>query len=84
MRFRHHRANLIESLNTTREFKNKEELLNHLNFIYGTKGETVIDIRFDYAGFDERTNWNTYYVLIKKDSYLSDYGIVGMSDDEFV
>ena len=84
MRFRQHRASLKESLNTTREFKNKEELLNHLNFIYCTKEESVIDIRFDYAGFDERTNWNTYYVLIKKDNYLNDYGIVGMSDGEFV
>ena len=79
MRYRDHRGSLDESMKTVKEFYTIEELKQHLNKSCNKFGKSVKTIKFMYAGFDERINWHTFYVIqIFEDE--TDPKIVGMSD----
>lgn len=79
MRYRDHKGGLAESLKTVRNVNNKMELLNYLTEQYSDCGEGITELKFEHLGMDERTNWETYYVLIKlqgQDNFI----VAGMSD----
>lgn len=79
MKYRRHRGGLRESLETTVEINNLNELINHIESNYHIK---VKDINFDYVGYDERTRWETYNVSIKTEHEKS-FHIIGMSNSIF-
>ena len=74
MKFRHHRGGLKESMNTTVEVQTIDELKRVISF-------NVEDVKFEYAGMDERTGWNTFYVLAKRYG-RDEFHVAGMSDSE--
>jgi hypothetical protein len=78
LKYRDHRGSLDASMETVQEFSSKQELLAYLNTnsIY-----EVTDVKFVYAGYDPRINWNTWYVL----EHVNEWGwiVVGMSDEKF-
>ena len=65
MKFRFHRGGFKESMETTIEVKDIEELAEALEF--------PKEIVFQPCGIDERNGWDTFYVI-------ADDKIVGMSD----
>ena len=76
MRFREHRGNLYDSLKTTIEIKDKQELyeilredLNHFYFDF-----SIDDMQCIPQGFDRRCGWDTYLITIKN------FGVIGMTD----
>tara|TARA_R110000796_G_scaffold122806_2_gene237142 strand:+ start:132 stop:389 length:258 start_codon:yes stop_codon:yes gene_type:complete len=79
MRYREHKGGLAESLKTEIKIDSKFELLKHLNKQYNSFNKTISKLKFKHIGIDDRTGWNTYYVLIKLkgDDYFS---VIGMSD----
>lgn len=67
-------------MQTVIEVKSREELAEYLT----RKGQFALgdevvpsEIKFQHVGYDERTRWDTYYVLIDV------MGIVGLSDGKF-
>lgn len=82
MKYRHHRGGLEESLKTTVEVSTLEELIIHLNAVWGCWGKIVEEVKFQYCGMDERIDWDTYYVLQRlhgEDTWT----VAGMSDGVF-
>lgn len=79
MLYRDHRGSLEDSMKTVQEFHSKEAFNKHLNTIFSDYNRVVIDVRFEYKGFDPRIRWETYYVFIKLDGQ-SEFNIVGMSN----
>lgn len=80
MLFRFHRGGLAESMKTAVEVKTLQELRNIIEKELQT--ELIADLEFKYVGFDNRVNWNTYYVT----THTALYGkhVVGMSNtDQF-
>jgi len=82
IKYRDHRGSLKESLETTQEFDTLDGLKNYLAGTLNRKyyGNTKIEtVKFEYARFDERCDWDTYYVSFKLNN-KKDFFIVGMSD----
>lgn len=76
MLFRYHRGGLAESLETTINIKDKQELykilqdeLKRWNFFFNIEDIECIDY-----GYDNRCNWQTYLISIKN------FGVVGMTN----
>lgn len=63
MKYRDHRGGLKESMETVIEVHNVQEIIDHLNRIYESTGMIVEEVKFGANIFDERTGWDTYYVL---------------------
>jgi hypothetical protein len=83
MRYRHHRGGLEESLDTTVKVNSLEELLAHINKVWKPFGKIVEEIKFDYACMDDRTGWDTYYVLQRLQGE-DRWTVAGMSDGNFL
>ena len=79
MRYRDHLGSLSESMRTVQEFIKIEEIKDHLNKFYNQFGKSVVEIRFEHIGMDERINWDTYYVLQRLEG-SSNFTVAGMSD----
>ena len=78
MKFRLHRELYEDSMSEIRIFNNKKGLEDYLNKIYNPYLK-VEDIKFKYAYYDPRNDWETYYVLVKffeEENYI----VSGMSD----
>lgn len=71
MKFRQHRGSLIESLETTEEFKTVKALLLYLQKELNINVEKL---KCKYLGYDNRCNWNTYLL------YEKGFGVIGMTD----
>ena len=63
IKYRDHRCSLIESMKTETKFETIEKLKEHINKQYKMFGQEVEEIKFKYVGYDNRINWDTYYVL---------------------
>lgn len=80
MKYRRHRGSLEESMKTIVEVNSKEELLLIIQEDwkdYEIIRDVIIDERCIY---DERTGWNTHYVIAK--IWASEF-VCGMSDGTF-
>ncbi len=77
MKYRDHRGSLKQSMKTVIEVSSIDDIINHLNSVSFYK--KVVKIKFEYACYDERIGWNTYYVLAK---YKGERGfkVAGMAD----
>mgnify|MGYP001206502406 CR=1 FL=1 len=82
MLFRLHRGLLTASMDTVININNIEELKTYIKSDLNILHSDIQDIKFYHIGFDDRTGWDTYYVLVKIDS-ISDHFIVGMSNNKF-
>jgi len=69
MKFRFHRGGFQESMDTTIEVKNMDELIDHLNLPH--------KLTFQHCGLDSRNGWDTYYVVAND-------VVIGMTDGLFV
>ena len=81
MKYRDHKGGLSASLETTREILSINELKEHLNSFFKHYGKEVEEIKFEHIGIDERTGWDTFYVLQRLKNE-SDFTIAGMSDGQ--
>ena len=68
MKFREHRGQLSDSMNTQIEVHSEKELLEHINSMYEPFKITFDKVKFKYVGFDDRINQETYYVCILIDN----------------
>ena len=82
MKFRQHRGSLSESMETTTEVNSIDDIIEIQNKAYSWCGKEVAEIKFTYCDFDERINWNTYYVL-QRFKGSEDFVVAGMSDGKF-
>lgn len=64
IRFRWHRGGIEESLETTREFPDKNELEQYIRDDMEKWGVVDFKITYDYVGYDDRCKCNTWYVCI--------------------
>lgn len=76
MKYRDHRGGLNDAMATAQEFTNISQLKAHLSNIFNEK---IVEIKFEYACYDDRIGWDTYYVCIKLKND-KEFGAVGMSD----
>lgn len=83
MKFRFHRGGYDKSMATEIHVSSREELIEAIQAQID-KGMSfpVEEIKFDYAGFDDRCNWDTWHVSIKW-PFEWNWGVVGMSDGVF-
>ena len=79
MKYRDHRGSLSDSMETVQEVSTIEEIKQHLNKFYNQFGKSVVEIKFEHVGMDDRINWDTYYVLKRLDKE-TDFTVAGMSD----
>jgi len=79
MKYRDHKGSLSDSMETEQEVSNIEDIKKHLNKFYNKFGKSVAEIKFEYIGFDERTNWDTYCVLHRLEGE-NEFKVAGMSD----
>ena len=79
MKFREHRGQLSDSMATQIKVNSEKELLEHINSTYEPCGMSFDKVKFQYVGFDERINQETYYVSILIDNCWS---CIGMSDSD--
>lgn len=79
MKYRDHKGGLEESMATVQEFETKEELLEYLDKRWAFMVE---DISFKHMGYDDRVDWDTYYVLAHLAGFKKPV-VVGMSNDKF-
>lgn len=82
IKYRDHRGSLSDSMKTVQEVSCVEDIKRHLNEFYNEFGKSVAEIRFSYAGKDERVNWNTYYVMFRLEGERK-FTVAGMSDGCF-
>lgn len=82
MKYRDHRGGLSKSLSTTQEVKAEDDIIAHLNTIYAPFKKAIAEIKFEYCGYDDRTGWDTYYVLQRLEGE-SHFTVTGMSDGIF-
>lgn len=81
MKYRDHKGSLAKSMSTQREIKTIDELMQYLNDGWSFLGKEVEEVKFEYCGYDERIDWNTFYVL-QRFKGESKFTVVGMSDGE--
>ena len=79
MKYRDHRGSLSASMETVQEVSSIEEIKHHLNKFYNQFGKSVVEIKFNHIGMDDRVNWDTYYVLQRLDGE-DGFTVAGMSD----
>ena len=79
MKYRNHTGSLSDSMKTVKEFTSIEQIKEHLNKFYNHNGKFVEEIKFVYLGWDNRVNWDTYYVLMRLNNEV-DFKIAGFSD----
>lgn len=79
IRFRFHRGGLKESMETATTIKNYECLSQ---YIYEETGFS--DISFEYAKYDERIDWDTWYVCFNRYHEFKSKGVIGMADAALV
>ena len=79
MKYRDHRGNLADSMKTEREVNLINEIKEHLNKFYNQFGKEIEEVKFKHVGFDDRINWDTYYVLQRLKGE-KDFTVAGMSD----
>ena len=77
MLYRDHKGSLEDSLKTVQKIHSKAELISHLNTINNNRH--VTDVKFYHAGYDQRINWNTFYVMQRMKGE-ENYTIAGMSN----
>lgn len=80
-RFRHHRGNLYDSLETTIDNVYGEEmtLKNLEKYLEYEWGVIIQDIKQEYYCYDERCEWDTWLISIK----INDkFCVAGMTDGE--
>ena len=70
-------------MKTVRELNSIGEVKNHLNKFYNAFDKEVEDIIFQHVGYDDRINWDTYYVLCRLKG-CKHFNVVGMSDSFLV
>jgi len=75
MKYRDHCGGLAESMATVQEMQSAEDLLHHLQFVYGA----VPAFGFKHIGYDKRTGWDTYYVMVILVGEVQPF-VAGMSD----
>ena len=75
MNYRDHKGSLEDSMATVQTVRTKQQLLKHLSSVYGKE---ISEVKFKYACYDERIEWDTYYVLAKVNT--DRFCIVGMSN----
>lgn len=81
MKFREHRGSFHAAMKTTKEFYSIDDLKKHLNSINNKSEDSIIELVFDYAKFDDRNGWDTYYVL-QRFCDETEFTVAGMSDGE--
>lgn len=81
MKYRDHAGSLSASMETVIEVNSIEEIIQHLNKYYNRFSESVAEIKFEYCDFDQRTGWDTYYVLHRLEGE-TDFTVAGMSDGQ--
>jgi hypothetical protein len=59
MKYRDHKGGINESMATVQEMQSPQQLMRHLQQVYGD----VPVFGFKHIGYDERTGWDTYYVM---------------------
>ncbi len=79
MKYRDHRGSLADSMKTAQEVSTIEEIKQHLNKFYNQFKKSVVEIKFEHAGMDDRIKWDTYYVLQRLEGE-TDFTVAGMSD----
>lgn len=62
MKYRDHKGGFDESMKTLKNFNSIEEIKKHLTEL---NGREVVEIKFEYAGYDVRNMWNSSYVMQK-------------------
>ena len=79
MKYRDHRGSLSDSMQTEIEVNTINDIIEHLNVFYKDFNEEVEEIAFVHVGFDDRINWDTYYVLqrLKSEKHFT---VAGMSN----
>ena len=77
MRYRDHRGSLKRSLETTIEVHSEQDIIDHLNDIHPSYA--ITSIKFEYSCYDERTGWDTFYILAKNKNGQGSH-VAGMSD----
>jgi hypothetical protein len=66
-------------MDTLQEFNTVEELRQHLSTTYRY---LIAEIKFEHGGYDNRIDWNFYYVLAKLKNSET-FHVAGMSDGYF-
>jgi hypothetical protein len=79
MKFREHRGNLAESMETMVEFQDKQALVAHLRYLlrpfnFRVEDKDVAARLYSTSG-DQRIGWEKVYVVT-----VHGYGVVGFSD----
>lgn len=82
MKYRDHRGSLTASMKTERRVNSIDEIKEHLNKSCKQFGKEVEEVKFEYVGFDNRIDWNTYYV-IQRLKGEKNFTVAGMSDGSF-
>lgn len=78
--FREHRGNIIDSMETAKEFDKKEEMMQYIYDIHKKFAERIgykdalfviedIVINENDFSYDDRAGWNTIHVCVKKYGY---------------
>jgi len=76
-KFREHRGSLLDSMDTVREFKTKQDLVDHLQKKLDQFGRGKYDVSkmtVEPYVFDHRIGWDTHLV------HLAGYGVLGYTN----
>jgi len=82
MKFRFHKGSLEDSIKTVIDVNSLEELEDIISKEYDIPLSGWFEFRFEYAGYDNRIDWETYYVIVKDMIYGYGY-IAGMINGVF-
>jgi len=81
MKYRDHKGSLEAAMETSRSISTPDELISHLNTSLEPFGQSVAEVKFEYAGMDDRIGWDTYYVLQRLEGETR-FTVAGMSDGD--
>ena len=77
-------------MDTERQVYSKQDIIDHVNKSWNRFFHEIVEIKFEYCTFDDRTGWDTYYVLGKlsamdghEDHAPDGFIVLGMSDGKF-
>lgn len=62
VKFRHHRGNLFDSMETEEEIETLEECKSILEFAWKIP---IQEVKQEYYCYDERIDWDTWIITIK-------------------
>jgi len=82
VKYRDHKGGLAEAMKTVIEVSSIDEIKAHLNESWNQFGKTVEEIKFRYVGYDDRIDWETFYVL-QRFKGETEFTVAGMSNGEF-